>query len=144
MKNSNFNQQLGYFIDDLFNKGINSFWSDRMFNQENFANVPVNIHDGTNGYQMSVVAPGLEKSDFNLNVDGNILTISYEKSEEKTEDADNWVRKEFSMKSFKRSFTLNEKVDGNKISAQYENGILEIFIPKKEIAIPKKVEITVI
>jgi HSP20 family protein len=69
-----------------------------------------------------------------VKLENNILTISTEKSDENTESTDKLIRKEFSYKSFKRSFTIDEKIDAENISARYENGILKLALPKKEIA----------
>ena len=93
---------------------------------------PVNIVDRTADYLVEIAAPGLEKADFNVKLEGNILTISTEKKETVVESTDKMIRKEFSYRSFKRSFTIDEKIDGENISAKYENGILKLELPKKE------------
>ena len=95
---------------------------------------PVNIVDKAEAYHLEMSVPGFEKSDFNVKLENNILTISTEKSDENTESTDKLIRKEFSYKSFKRSFTIEEKIDDENISARYENGILKLALPKKEIA----------
>ena len=88
--------------------------------------------------------PGREKSDFKIQVDKNILTISQEKKEN-TETAGEvrQVRKEFGLKTFKRSFTLDEKIDVEGIVAKYENGILKLTLPKKEVAKPRQIKVEV-
>ena len=93
---------------------------------------PVNIVEKAGEYQLQIAAPGFEKNDFNVKLDGKILTISTEKKESNTESTDKVIRKEFSYRSFKRSFTLDEKIDDERISARYENGILLLELPKKE------------
>jgi HSP20 family protein len=95
---------------------------------------PVNIVEKKDHYHLQLAAPGLEKSDFNIKMDGKLLIISTEKKEEKTEETDKMIRREFSYKAFKRSFTVDEKIDVNNISAVYENGILKLDLPKKEEA----------
>ena len=95
---------------------------------------PVNIVEKDSNYQLEIASPGFEKADFNVSLDGNLLTISTEKKEEKNETTDKMIRKEFSYRSFKRSFTLDEKIDIDHIVAKYENGILKLELPKKEIA----------
>ncbi|MDP4277684.1 MAG: Hsp20/alpha crystallin family protein, partial [Bacteroidota bacterium] len=86
-----------------------------------------------------MAAPGLEKGDFKINLDHDALTISSEKTiDEVSRDPDRrFTRKEFSYQSFCRSFSLPVNVDSDKISAKYENGILRISIPKKELARPR-------
>ena len=95
---------------------------------------PVNIVDKTDSYQLELAAPGFEKAYFNVKLENNLLTISTEKKDEKSEATDKMIRKEFGYKSFKRSFTIDEKIDATSISAKYENGILKLELPKKEIA----------
>jgi HSP20 family protein len=77
--------------------------------------------------------PGRSKEDFKIQVDQDLLTISYEKKDEKpaTEDYKT-IRREFSYKSFKRSFSIDKSVDLNGVQAKYENGLLKLLLPKKE------------
>ena len=93
---------------------------------------PVNIVEQPGKYQLEIAAPGFEKADFNLKLEANTLTISTEKKESVKEETDKLIRKEFSYKAFKRSFTIDEKIDGENITARYENGILFLDLPKKE------------
>jgi HSP20 family protein len=93
---------------------------------------PVNIVEKAGAYHIELAAPGMDKADFNVKLDGKILTISSEKTAEKKLEDEKMIRKEFSYKSFKRSFTVDEKIDGTNISAKYENGILKLELPKKE------------
>lgn len=95
---------------------------------------PVNIAENNSSYQLEIAAPGFDKADFNIKLEENLLTISNEKKEEKTDTENKQIRKEFSYRSFKRSFTIDEKIDAEKINARYENGILKLDLPKKEIA----------
>lgn len=118
-------------MEDFFFNGMNRTADDASLFQ-----IPVNIKETEGSYELHVVTPGLKKEDFKLLVDKNILTISYEHKEETNESAPSgkWLRNEFKMRSFKRSFTLSEKVDTGKIAAKYNDGILLVTIPKKEIA----------
>jgi HSP20 family protein len=93
---------------------------------------PVNITEKNDHYHLQVAAPGFDKADFNIKLDGETLTISAEKKEEAKSETDKVIRKEFNSRSFKRSFTLDEKIDAANISAKYENGILHVGLPKKE------------
>jgi HSP20 family protein len=94
--------------------------------------VPVNIRETEKNYSIDVVAPGFEKTDFKVNLDQDVLTISAEKREEQKNETEKEIRKEYSYRSFKRSFTLDEKIDGNAIEAKYVNGVLTLNLPKKE------------
>ena len=88
-----------------------------------------------------MAAPGFEKKDFKIELLNNLLTISSEKQvETETKEGQQFTRQEFSYQSFSRSFTLPNTVEGEKIQAKYENGILKVAIPKKEEAKPKPVK----
>lgn len=121
---------LGSLMEDILSNGINKVWGEEGLSDR--ADVAVNIKETDKAYELHVVAPGLSKEAFKLNVDRNILTISFEKKEEETEENAKWLRSEYKFKSFKRSFTLNEKIDSSAISASYNNGILNVNLPKKE------------
>ena len=123
-------------------KGLNNFF-DEFFNEfpafagkenskENWGSVPVNIHETKDAYHLELNAPGRSKEDFKIAVENGLLTISFEKKEEtKTEDYKT-IRKEFTHRSFKRSFSVDEKIDSDNIQAKYENGLLKLLLPKKE------------
>ncbi|MCE3225648.1 MAG: heat-shock protein [Bacteroidetes bacterium] len=95
----------------------------------------VNVKETDKAYSIEVAVPGMDKKDFKIELKNNLLVISAKKEnkqEEKSEDG-KYVRKEFGFQSFTRSFTLPEKsVEGENISANYTDGILNITIPKKE------------
>lgn len=97
----------------------------------------VNVAEGKDEYKIEVAAPGLSKNDFKIDVHNNILEISSEKKNENVEKKDNYVRREFNYSSFKRSFTLPDEVDTEKIKASHKDGILNILLPKKEESIDK-------
>lgn len=121
-----------FFEGDLFD------WSNRNFSLTNTTLPSVNIKEDSEGYQVEVAAPGLDKGDFKLQVDGDTLTISSEKKvENETKEGERFTKREFSYQSFTRSFTLPQIADSEQISANYEKGILKVLIPKKEEAKPK-------
>ena len=94
----------------------------------------VNITEDKDKFQVTVAAPGMKKTDFNIDVDGNMLTISSEKEESKDDSNEKYTRKEYSYSSFSRSFTLPEEVNREKIEAVYEDGVLKLNLSKKEEA----------
>jgi HSP20 family protein len=104
---------------------------------------PVNITENSDAYHLEVAVPGWQKENFNVKLDGGLLTISAEKKDEKKDETAKVIRNEYSNKSFKRSFTLDEKIDATNISAKYENGILKLDLPKKEIVKTASKEITI-
>lgn len=104
---------------------------------------PANIIEKENAYIVELAVPGFDKADFNIRLDANMLTISTEKKEDKTVENEKTVRTEFSRKSFKRSFTVDEKINTENIAAKYENGVLTLELPKKEVVRPATKEINI-
>ena len=94
----------------------------------------VNIKEEADAFVVEMAVPGLKKSDFNLNLENNILSISAEIEENNEEKEEGYTRREFGYSSFKRTFTLPETVEDSKINAKYNEGILNIHLPKKEEA----------
>jgi HSP20 family protein len=92
----------------------------------------VNIKETADDFSLEVAAPGKTKEDFHLALDHDVLTISTEAKEEKTEEKDTYTRKEFSFSAFKRSFKLPQTVNKEEINATYTNGILHVTLPKRE------------
>lgn len=132
----------GNLFDDLFGKPF-SKWIDEAGPSLYPAFPPVNITETKEAYMLEVVSPGLEKEDFKIETEGNILSLSAEKKEEKKEENDKQIRKEYTFRSFKRSFTLNDEVDSEKIHAKYDKGVLQVVLPKKEEKIPVQKQIAV-
>ncbi|MBW1764954.1 MAG: Hsp20/alpha crystallin family protein [Deltaproteobacteria bacterium] len=100
-----------------------------------FKSVPaVNIMEDDDGYSIEVAAPGLGKKDFNINLENDVLTISSERENEVEENESTTRRREFSYNSFKRSFTLPDSIDTEKIKASHKDGILYVALPKREEA----------
>lgn len=120
-------------MDRLFN--ADKF--HRNFSETNLSSPLVNIKQAEDKYSVEMSVPGFDKNDFNIELNENELIISSEKEENKEQEGEKYTRKEFSYQSFRRSFTLPETVDGDKISAQYKDGVLYVDIPKREEAKPK-------
>lgn len=134
IKRNNYQPSFPSFFDDIFTKDL--FGMDRDFAP--FKTTPaVNIKENEESFKIEVAAPGLNKEDFNVELDQNILTISFEQKDEKEEkdEKEKFTRREFSYTSFKRSFTIPENVvNAEEINAQYNDGILSLTLPKKEEA----------
>ena len=79
----------------------------------------------------------MEKKDFKIALDNGMLTISAEKKEESKEEKENFTRREFTFNRFSRSFRMPDNCLPDKIDAKYENGLLLLTLPKKEITITK-------
>ncbi|TMI81036.1 MAG: Hsp20/alpha crystallin family protein [Bacteroidetes bacterium] len=131
--------------DDFFSRGLN--WGVSNFSDTGTTVPAINIRETGNSYEVEMAAPGMNKEDFKVELDNNILTISSEKSDEREEGGENekYSRREFSYQSFQRSFSLpKEVVDEDKIQARYRDGVLNLTIPKKEQAKqkpPRKIQI---
>ena len=128
-----------------FERMFNSFWPDslRRFLDGNFwdvdsqaptGNVPVNLRETTDHYEMDVIAPGLKKEDFRVKIKHNELTIAFERKEEEQGNSQGWQRNEYLLQSFERRFTMDDTVDYERISATYTDGILKLVIPKNDKA----------
>ena len=104
-----------------------------------------NVFENEDGFGLEIAAPGLTKSDFVLNLNQNVLTVSAQKEHNEAENTSKFTRREFTYGSFKRSFTLPASVNTDAIEATYTDGILKVALPKREEAKPKPVrEISVL
>lgn len=145
MTNTKFNTRpfegtLNNLVDDIFAELPTLFKTD-FNNFERKGYVPVNVKETDKAIVLDVVAPGFEKTDFNVSIEQNLLTISAEKKDEVKPENEKQIRREYVFRSFKRTFTLDEQVDASDISAVYVNGILTLNLPKKA---PVKPETTTI
>jgi HSP20 family protein len=134
-RNGSLLNQMPVLFDDFFNRDLFN-WENLNFSDTNTTLPSVNIKETPESYEVEVAAPGMTKKDFKVELDGNSLTISSERKNEKEDkEGERYSRKEFSYESFQRTFTLQkEVVDIDKIQAKYENGLLLLLIPKKEEA----------
>ncbi|MCW8408266.1 Hsp20/alpha crystallin family protein [Legionella sp. PATHC035] len=104
---------------------------------------PVDIKEEKDRFLVLADIPGVNKEDIQISLEHNILTLRGERYFEKTENKDDYTRMERSQGHFYRRFSLPQTADDAKISAKYKQGVLEISIPKKEMAVEKKIDITV-
>lgn len=114
------------------------------FSKTNGVQFPaVNILENENSFELEMNVPGRKKEDFKIKLENDMLTISFEKEEAKTEETKKFVKREFFTQSFSRSFTLDDKINIEGINAKYEEGILKLTLPKKEELIVQPKEITI-
>jgi HSP20 family protein len=133
-RNGNMLNEMPMLFDDFFNRDLFN-WGNLNFSDTNTTIPAVNIKETADNYQVEVAAPGMTKKDFKVELNGNSLTISSQKSNQEQKEDERYFRKEFSYQSFQRTFTLQKDVvDSDKIEAKYENGLLHLLIPKKEEA----------
>ena len=119
------------FMDDFLGR---DFFSNFFDNQTGMSMPSVNIIEGKEDFRIEVAVPGLDKKDFKIDLNNNVLVISSEKEVKNEQNDEKYMRKEFSYSSFQRSFTLPNSVDAEKINAAYKDGVLNVTIPKKEDA----------
>lgn len=125
------------FFDDIFGRDFFN-WENNNYSTTSTTLPSVNIKETADNYEVEVAAPGMDKNDFKITLDGNQLTISSVKENEETTENENYSRREFSYQSFQRSFELPKNVvDEDKIIAHYQNGLLLLSIPKREEAKPR-------
>lgn len=138
-RNGGYAPLLSNFFDDFFTKDLyDNNWLS--FSNTGTSIPKVNIQESDNDFKVQMAAPGMKKDDFQVELDNNMLTISSTVSNEKNERGEgNYTRREFSYQSFQRSFHLPETVEVDKIQAKYNDGILNLVIPKKEEAKKKPV-----
>jgi len=119
-------------IDDFFGRDVMQNFLDY---QTGISTPAVNVVETNDNFRIEVAAPGLEKKDFKVEIENQLLVISSEKQHVNEDKQDGkYLRREFSYLSFKRAFSLPEKIDPEKIKANHRNGVLLIEIPKKEEA----------
>lgn len=132
-RNSNGNySNVSNWLDDIFNRDLPSVFTS---NFNTGMSLPkVNIKETADAFIVEMAVPGLKKSDFRIDLDNQVLSISTETKEESEHKGENYTRREFGYSSFKRTFNLPESVNDEKIDANYKEGILSILLPKKEEA----------
>ena len=146
-QNGNSPVSFGNVVDNIFQNSLRHFFDDNFWGFEGQltpGTVPVNVRETDQQYEMDVIAPGCKKEDFNISINDNLLTVSFDsKLENSTPQKGGWVRNEFVQRSFSRSFTLDDTVDVNKINATYTDGILHLTLAKNEKAkrISRNIEI---
>ncbi|HEY9049036.1 MAG TPA: Hsp20/alpha crystallin family protein [Ohtaekwangia sp.] len=130
-----YNSALNDFVPTSFSNLIDRFFNESVSRAGGsaYSFVPrVDIVEGEKAFEIHVAVPGVNKEDFKLDVNDNLLTISGERKFTNEKKENNFRSIETQYGTFSRSFSLPENVDLNNISAKYTNGILEITVPKDE------------
>lgn len=125
-------------FDDFFGRELFN-WGNNNYSATSTTVPSVNIRETGDNFEVEMAAPGMDKQDFKIELDGNTLTISSKKEHNQESEQEGYSRREFSYQSFQRSFVLpKDVVDVEQIRAKYENGLLHLTIPKQEKAKQKK------
>jgi HSP20 family protein len=123
------------FFPSLIDDFINQDWN---LKTPSSTTLPaVNIKDLEAQFEIELAVPGMKKSDFEIEVEDGLLSISSSLEEEQVTEKGKFTRREFSYNSFKRTFTIPESVDPSNIEAQYSDGVLQLRLPKRKEALPQ-------
>jgi HSP20 family protein len=120
----------GHLMDDFF-PTTNAYYP------------PVNIHENEKGFSIELKVPGIKKEVVSIQMEKGLLTISFQSKENKEPKVEKLIKKEFSVKSFKRTFSLDEKINIEAIDAVMEHGILTLSLPLKESSNTPKTVISI-
>lgn len=123
------------FFPSLIDDFINQDWN---LKTPSSTTLPaVNIKDLEAQFEIELAVPGMKKSDFEIEVEDGLLSISSSLEEEQVTEKGKFTRREFSYNSFKRTFAIPESVDPSNIEAQYSDGVLQLRLPKRKEALPQ-------
>ncbi|MCS6807912.1 MAG: Hsp20/alpha crystallin family protein [Bacteroidota bacterium] len=141
--NRRMNSLLRAFDNDFFSSNLLSrFFNDSLINRP-FA-PRVDIAEDANNMYLHVELPGMSKEDVSLTVsDDRVLTIKGERKNEHKDEGKNYIRIERVYGEFSRSFQLPDNVKTDSIDAKYENGVLNITLPKTEESKPKQIAVEI-
>ncbi|MBN9230059.1 MAG: heat-shock protein [Legionella sp. 40-6] len=131
---------VGTFLDNLFNLQQEE---DASFVDTGSWAPPVDIKEEADRFLVIADVPGVKKEDIQISLEQHILTLKGERYFEKTEQKNNFTRRERGQGQFYRRFSLPQTADDEKITAKYTHGVLEIIIPKKDVATEKRINIQV-
>jgi len=133
-KNRNSFNAMPALFDDFLGRELFN-WGNTNYSSTQTTIPMVNIKESPENFEVEVAAPGMDKKDFRIQLDNNLLTISSQKENSEETTQNGYSRKEFSYQSFQRSIILpKDVVDQEGIKASYNNGLLQLTIPKKEEA----------
>ena len=119
-------------VSPFWNNVLNDLLSNRLPSEQASFVPAVNIAETKTSFEIHLSAPGFEKDNFKIEVENDVLTVSGEHQTVATDESKErtFTRKEFSYGSFKRSWTLPDNINCDEISANYDNGILKLNLPK--------------
>lgn len=128
-------------------KAFDDLWrtpkTTTLYGQSDFAGFTpaVDVHETSDFYLVSVDVPGIAQKDIQVSLANGRLTVTGERKQEERKEDKMFKRYERSYGKFQRSFQLPQDIDENKVQARTENGVLEIMIPKSEVAKPRSIHI---
>ena len=130
----NLQREVDSIFDQFFGRGgddeTSAVWAPR-----------TDLSETDDAFRIRLDVPGMEKDDITINLQNNTLTVSGERSSERKEEGEEYVRVERAFGNFHRTFTLPDAVDAEKVEAAYDNGVLTINVPKTETSTRRQIEI---
>lgn len=133
-------EEMERWMDDFLRRGVPAVWW-RVPTPEMAWLPALEMYEKPDKFVVRVELPGMKKEEIDVHVVGDTLTISGERKVSTEVKDDEYRRCEFSYGSFSRSITLPSAVNAAKVDASFDNGVLEITLPKAEEVKPKKVQV---
>ncbi|MEO1416217.1 MAG: Hsp20/alpha crystallin family protein [Bacteroidota bacterium] len=118
-----------------FSRLFEEFFGSDFYDGSTQMRPSINIKEHAEGFELALAVPGFKKEDIKVEVEKNVLKVQSHTGDEQQEASTKYLRREFSARSFERSFTLPETVDVTKIVANYAQGVLTLALPKREAAL---------
>jgi HSP20 family protein len=129
-------------INRVFRESYRPEGQDESLTASSFAPA-VDVYEDEHSVTLKIEVPGIDEKDINISLENNVLTVHGERKIEKEEKEENYRRVERQYGSFTRTFTLPTTVDGEKVSANYDKGVLKVSLPKKAEAKPKQIKVNI-
>jgi HSP20 family protein len=129
-------------INRVFRDSYSGSDRDESLTTSSFAPA-VDVYEDEHKVTLKIEVPGIDEKDIDVRVENNTLTVHGERKIEKEEKEENYRRVERQYGSFTRTFTLPQTVDTDKVSANYDKGVLNVTLPKKAEAKPKQIKVNV-
>ena len=119
-------------LDDLFKDVSPAFYVKPLHGDALPAQIRVDVKESPQAYTLEAEVPGESKEDINVNVDGNVVTLRTEvKQQDRQTDGEKLLRSERYYGAVSRSFQMPVDIDNSAAKARYENGVLQLVLPKK-------------
>jgi HSP20 family protein len=128
-------------VNRLFSNNLTPSFSDEGIGRGAW-NPNVDIYENKDQIVLEAELPGMNRADFDLTIENNVITLRGERRFEKKDEADNYHRVERAYGSFTRSFTLPQSVSGDGATAEYRSGVLRVTLPKREETKARRIEVT--
>jgi HSP20 family protein len=128
-------------VNRLFSTNLTRAFGDEGIGRGAWA-PSVDIYENKDQIVLEAELPGMKQENFDLSVEKNVITLRGERKFEKTDETDNYHRVERSYGSFTRSFTLPQTVSAEGATAEYNNGVLRVTLPKREETKARRIQVT--